>query len=99
MPRHIQDGAYYEFRRQDSHSYYEVGPQISERNAILDVRYKKDVYTPRGSDAKSLAKHVHKAAPVWHPAHEPNYFPHYYPGGSLDYGHIFYGGRGEDFER
>jgi hypothetical protein len=96
MPRHVKDGAYYEFNRPDSH--YEVGKEIAESIAQMDVRFGKDIYTPRGSDAKSLAKNVVPASPIWHPAHAAAYFPHYYPAGGPKYGHIFYGRRGENFE-
>jgi hypothetical protein len=56
MPRPIQDGAYYEFNRPDGH--YEFGSEIQESTAQTRVRYGFDVYTPRASDAKALAKKV-----------------------------------------
>jgi hypothetical protein len=97
MPRHIRDGAYYEFNRPNSH--YEVGREIIESMAQMDVTFGRDVYTARGSDAKSLAKKIVPMPPTWHPAHQANFFPHYYPGiGMNTYGHIFYGRRGESFE-
>jgi hypothetical protein len=95
MRRTIPDGAFYEFNRLIGH--YEVGREIPERIAQSDVRLKRDVYTPRGSNAKSLAKRIGRFSPTWHPPHSPLYYPHYHPEGD-DYGQIFYGIRGEDFE-
>ena len=96
MPRPVRDGGYYEFNRPEGH--YEVGREIQESFAQMDVRFGRDVYTPRASDAKSLAKKVSPFSPTWHPAHSLQYFPHYHPEGG-SYGHIFYGTRGENFER
>lgn len=96
MPRQLRDRSYYEFNRPDSH--YEVGREIPESIAQIDVRFGRDVYTPRGSDAKSLAKNVVPLSPEWHPAHQLKYFSHYHPGGADHNGHIFYGRRGENFE-
>ena len=95
MPKLVQSGAYYEFNRPDGH--YEVGSEIQESTAQTDVRFGRDVYTPRASDAKALAKKVTPYQPTWHAAHSYNYFPHYHPEGE-NYGYIFYGSRGEDFE-
>jgi hypothetical protein len=95
MPRPIQDGAYYEFNRPDGH--YEFGSEIQESTAQTHVRYGFDVYTPRASDAKALAKKVAPYPPSWHPGYSYNHFPHYHPEGE-DYGHISYGRRREDFE-
>jgi hypothetical protein len=78
MPRYIRDGAYYEFNRPNSH--YEVGREIIGSMAQMDVTFGRDVYTARGSDAKSLAKKIVPMPPTWHPAHQANFFPHYYPG-------------------
>ena len=96
MPRSLREGAFYEFNRPEGH--YEIGREIQASIAQLDVRFNKDVYTPRASDAKSLAKKVAPFPPTWHPAHSALYFPHYHPEGD-GYGHIFYGRRGEDFEQ
>ena len=96
MPRTVRDGAYYEFNRIEGN--YEVGREIQERDAQMDVRFNRDVYTPRPSDAKSLAKKIGPHPPTWHPAHSFQYFPHYHPEGG-DFGHIFYGSRGENYER
>ena len=97
MPKTVNDGSFYEFNREAGN--YEVGREITESFAQWEVRYQRDVYTPRASDAKRLAKKICKQlAPEWHPAHQPRYFPHYYPRGDEKYGHIFYGRRGEHFE-
>jgi hypothetical protein len=96
MPRAIRDGAFYEFNRPEGH--YEVGREIPAKIAQQDVRINRDVYTARASDAKTLAKKIGRLSPTWHPAHGPLYFPHYHPEGD-EYGHIFYGTRGEDYER
>ena len=96
MPRAVRDGGFYEFNRPVG--YYEVGSEITESIAQVDVRFGRDVYTPRPSDSKSLAKKVSPFPPIWHPAHQVIYFPHYYPGNG-QFGHIFYGARGESFER
>jgi len=95
MPKHVRDGAFYEFNRPASH--YEVGREISEKVAQLDVRFGRDVYTPRRSDAKSLAKNISPFPPIWHPAHKSLYFSHYYPILAKS-GHVFYGGRGQNFD-
>jgi hypothetical protein len=95
MPRTVRDGAYYEFNRIEGN--YEVGREIKERDAQMDVRFNRDVYTPCPSDAKSLAKKIGPYPPTWHPAHSLQYFPHYHPEGG-DYSHIFYGSRGENHE-
>src|SRR5690349_24262822 len=42
-----------------------VGREIQERDAQMDVRFNKDVYTPRPSDAKSLAKKIGPYPPTW----------------------------------
>jgi hypothetical protein len=96
MPKQVRDGAFYEFNRKVGH--YEVGEELQDSSAQSEVRSKRDIYTPRASDAKSLAKKVSPFPPTWHPAHQIIYFPHYYPGNG-EFGHIFYGTRGEDFER
>jgi hypothetical protein len=80
MPRPVRDGSFYEFNRPVGN--YEVGREIpSVSIAQMDVKFGRDVYTPRASDAKSLAKKISPYPPVWHPAHQAMYFPHYYPEG------------------
>lgn len=96
MPRPVRSGAFYEFNRPEGN--YEVGREIAQGMAQMDVKFGRDVYTSRPSDAKSLAKKVNPFPPKWHPAHEAVYFPHYYPGGQGRFGHIFYGTRGEEFD-
>jgi hypothetical protein len=96
MLRTVQDGAYYEFNRPDG--YYEGGREIHMSTAQLDLRFARDVYTLRASDAKSLAKKVSPFPPTWHSAHSAQYFAHYHPGPG-EFGQIFYGTRGEYFER
>ena len=97
MPRPVHDGAFYAFDRSRASASYEVGDEITENWACVRVKLGRDVYTPRQSDAKGLAKKVVPSPPEWHPAHRPEYFPHYYPDGA-GWGHIFYGRRGEYFE-
>ncbi len=63
MPKHVRAGEYYEFNRPSSS--YEVGREIPVFVAQADVRFGRDVYTLRSSDAKSLAKNVSKLSPVW----------------------------------
>jgi hypothetical protein len=95
VPRPVRDGAFYEFNRPVGN--YEVGREIpSVSIAQMDVRFGRDVYTPRASDAKSLAKKISPYPPVWHPAGHLTFFPHYHPRGVS--AHIFYGTRGESFE-
>jgi len=95
MPKTLRAGTFYKFNRLTGD--YEVGNEIAEAVAQMEVRLLHDVYTLRPSDAKSLAKKVSPFRPKWHPAHGRNFFPHYYPDGGK-FGHIFYGKRGEDFE-
>jgi hypothetical protein len=95
MPRPVRNGRYYEFNRPDA--YYEVGHEVQESQAQMAVRFGGDIYTPSASDAKALAKKVSPFPPTWHPAHSAEYFAHYHPEPG-DFGHIFYGDRGENFE-
>jgi hypothetical protein len=64
----------------------------------MDVRFNRDVYTSRGSDAKQLAKDVVPLSSTWHPAETRRFYPHYHPSGKVGFGHIFYGQPGEMFE-
>ena len=97
MPKPVRDGAFYEFNRPVGH--YEVGSEIHESIAQMDIRFGRDVYTPRAADAKAVAKKISPFPPTWHPPHAQLYFPHYHPEGGAGFGHIFYGTRGENFER
>jgi hypothetical protein len=92
MPKILSAGNFYEF--DCDKRYYEIGRILPRAIAIQSVRNGKNVYTPAQSDAQSLAKDVAPGAAQWHGAHQPNYFPHYYPAFNNQYGHIFYGQRG-----
>jgi hypothetical protein len=96
MPKAVEPGSFYEF--DVIQGSYEVGREILEASAQMYVRGGWDVYTPRGSDAKSLAKKILPSRPIWHPAENPRYFSHYHPAPRGDFGHIFYGARGENSE-
>jgi len=96
-------GKYYEFHREriisrpgaaiQKRPGLEVGPEISRADAIKRLRRKGDVYTPRWSDAKVLARDAFpgRAPPKYEPPHEPDeptsrgrediYFQHFHPGG------------------
>jgi hypothetical protein len=95
MPRPVRDGYFYQFNRLSGN--YEVGREIQEWQAQMEVRFGRDAYTPRASDAKALAKKIVPFPPKWHPPHSAQYFPHYHPQPGA-FGHIFYGARGEHFE-
>jgi hypothetical protein len=105
MPRNTVVGLFYEFHRDRPNQ--EIGAQILRNHALFRVRARKDVYTPAGSDAISLAKDVHPGKAFWEGSHVPRpadwdfaipenrRFPHYHPAGDhLSYGHVFYGDRG-----
>lgn len=92
MPRHLVKGHYYEFHRDQP--FREIGICIPRNHALWRVRRGQDVYTPADSDARSLAKDVSPGAAQWHGAHDPQYFPHYYPAFNNEFGHVFYGERG-----
>lgn len=89
MPISLNNGSFYRFDR--SKKGAEIGSSISRNNALEWLRRKKDIYTPRQSDAKSLAKDVEKGKAEWHGAHERNYYAHFRPAGNHKYGHVFYG--------
>ena len=86
----------------------EVGPAITKEEAFRQARAGKDVYTPAREDAYRLALKLDPATPEFEPPRNPRkpsptgrldvYFSHYHPGGDhLNYGHIFYGERGEGY--
>ncbi len=93
MPRPISKGDYYVFDRHDAH--YEIGYQMSEKTAEYRVKSGGDVYTFLANDAKRIAQIIMPHPGVWHAAEEPGYFAHYHAFGGKNYGHIFYGYRGE----
>jgi hypothetical protein len=72
MPRPVRDGAFYEFNRPIG--YYEVGVEIHESIAQMDVRFGRDVYTPRAADAKAMAKKISSFQPKWHRRTKPCIF-------------------------
>lgn len=83
-------GQFYEFYR--GQEGREIGRLIRRLWALERVRRGEDVYTPRDSDARSLAKDVQKGKADWEGAHDFGYYPHYHPAGNHEgYGHIFYG--------
>jgi hypothetical protein len=86
----------------------EIGPQITKESALQQVKTGKDVYTLADDDAYRLAVQVTPGKPVQEDPHHPRqpsptgrsdvYFRHYHPGGDHDqYGHIFFGQRGEKY--
>jgi hypothetical protein len=90
MPRNTTEGCFYEFNRDQPFS--EIGRSIPRPHALDRLRRGQDVYTPRDSDAKSLAKDVIKGKADWEGSHEPGFYPHYHPGGQHTC-HVFYGQR------
>ena len=93
---------------------YEIGAEIQRDVAIMRVRNGRDVYTLFRTDAKQLARDAARARPVEDFPHEPStptrsgrddvFYPHFHPGGLHPNepggpGHIFYGERGEGFDR
>ena len=93
----------------------EVGPEISKEDALRRINAGKDVYTPAKYDAYRLATQVQGgSAPLEERPHTPPvasptgrldvYFRHYHPGGSHPtdeggFGHVFFGDRGDQFEK
>ena len=86
----------------------EIGPIIDGWKALSRVKNGKDVYTFNRTEAYQLALRVDPGKPVYEPPHEPAdasptgrldvYYPHFHPAGDHEnYGHIFYGSRGEGF--
>ncbi len=84
----------------------EIGPEISKEAALARVIGGKNVYTLAKEDAYKLAR---SAAPgrtieeVTSP-HEDVYFRHFHPGGLHpnepgNPGHVFFGDRGERFQK
>lgn len=87
----------------------EIGPKISPEAALSRVKAGKDVYTLLKEDACQLAWKVAPGKPEEEPPHDPLqasplgrvdvYFRHFHPGGNHeDYGHIFFGYRGEGYK-
>ena len=76
MPKPVRDGGFYEFNRPVGH--YEVGFEIQESMAQMDIRFRRDVYPPRAAGAKAIAKEISPFPPTWHPPHAQLYFPHYH---------------------
>ncbi len=92
-PEDCGPGQFYEFDR--SLPNQEIGTSIPRTYAILRLKRGLDIYTPMGSDAKSLAKDVQKGKAEWEGAHQAGYFPHYHAADNhVAYGHVFYGQRG-----
>jgi hypothetical protein len=92
----------------------EIGPEISSEQAFKRVRSGKDVYILGKEDAYKLATQLQNGRPPKEePAHEPKfpsptgrediYYRHYHPGGMHPSdpgpGHIYFGERGENFEK
>ncbi len=92
----------------------EIGPEISREMALVRVRFGKDVYTLVREDAYKLAVQVGLGRPPPDELHEPRkptqskredvFYRHFHPGGLHPSepggpGHVFYGERGEGFER
>jgi hypothetical protein len=84
----------------------EIGPQITRESALSRVRSGGNVYTLLSEDAYRLALQVSPRRPEQDLPHDPRessptgrtdvYFRHYHPGGDhKNYGHIFFGQRGE----
>jgi hypothetical protein len=91
-------------RVQPAVGHSEVGFEINESLAQIDIRFGSDVYTPRASDAKALAKKISPFLPTWHPPDmgarltRSCAFPIATRKGA-GFGHVFYGTRGENFEK
>lgn len=86
----------------------EIGPQISQEAALQEVSHGRDVYTLASEDAYRLALQVSHGRAVPEGPHQPPqpsptgrmdvYFRHYHPGGNHEnFGHIFFGQRGERY--
>src|SRR5208282_1971873 len=84
----------------------ELGFVVSPEDAYREVRAGRDVYTLAKRDAYRLAVRLDRTTPLME-IHQPQmpsptgrwdvYFPHFHPGGDHEnFGHIFFGGRGED---
>jgi hypothetical protein len=92
----------------------EIGRSVTDEDAFRMVRNGKDVYTPNEVDAYRLAARIDGKRTKRDPIHRPTaeeekrsgrddiYFPHYHPGRTerheSDYGHIFFGHRGQAVE-
>ncbi len=92
----------------------EIGPEIPREMALARVKSGKDVYTLSREEAYKLAVHVWPGRPIDELPHEPSkqtqskredvFYRHFHPGGvhpsqAGGPGHVFYGERGEGFER
>jgi hypothetical protein len=92
MTLRFKKGHFYEFHRSravnrpgaelELREDVEIGREISRSDAVRQVANGKDVYTPFRADAYRVAASAFSGpAPEWDGAHEPEYFPHYHPGG------------------
>jgi hypothetical protein len=112
-------GRYYEFHKERIVSRpgapvfarpgLEIGPEISQEEALRRVNKGLDVYTLGKEDAYKLAMQVAPQRPVLESPHRPTrptqsgrddvYYPHYHPGGlhpgDGGPGHVFFGDRGQ----
>lgn len=86
----LTDGRFYEFQRGGG---AEIGRSIPRTQALHRIRRGQDVYTPRGSDARALAKDVQKGKADWEGSHQAGFYPHFHAAGNHNYGHVFYGSR------
>ena len=92
----------------------EIGPPISWEDAMKRLAAGKDVYTPNKQDAYRLASHVAHGRAMEEFPHTPRrptpsgredvYYRHYHPGGLHPGepgapGHVFFGDRGEGFDK
>lgn len=92
----------------------EIGPLISWEDAMKRLLAGKDIYTLNKQDAYRLAVHCAHGQPVEESPHTPPkpspsgredvYYRHFHPGGLHPNeeggpGHVFFGGRGEGFEK
>ena len=92
----------------DTRPGIEIGPQISREDALRHAKAGRNVYTLTNEDAYRLAVQVSPGKPVQEIPHHPTlpspkgrmnvYFRHYHPGGDHEqFGHIFFGQRGERY--
>jgi len=112
-------GRFYEFHRRRvvsrpgaelrTRTDIEIGPEISEKDALRQAGLGMDVYTPWRFDAYKLASRLYAEAPQYEGAHEDVYYPHYHSGkqhpkfderegrpiSKQGPGHVFFGERGQ----
>jgi len=92
----------------DTRVGFEIGPMTTAETALSRVRSGGNVYTLVSEDAYRLALKVCAGRPTLDPPHHPGelsptgrsdvYYRHYHPGGDHDnFGHIFFGERGERY--